>query len=71
MHFIPEEFQDTKYILPSLSLPLIHISTNECNPKLDIITNQPTIKTIHNQVHIYQEDGKYLITLPITTLKWL
>jgi hypothetical protein len=63
--------EKTKYILPPLALPLIHISTEECHPSRDINTTQPTIILTHNQAHIYQDNGKYLLTIPITRLQWL
>jgi hypothetical protein len=56
---------------PPLVLPLITISNEECHPNRDISTTQPTITTIHNQANIYQDNGKYLLTIPITRLQWL
>jgi hypothetical protein len=69
-HFLPEQPRDTKYILPPLALPLIHISNEECHPSRDINTTHRTISIIHNQAHIYQDNGKYLLTIPITRLQW-
>jgi hypothetical protein len=71
IHFLPEQPQGTKYIPPPLALPLIHISNEECHPSRDISTTQSTISITHNQAHIYQNNGKYLLTIPITRLQWL
>jgi hypothetical protein len=70
-HFLPTQHRNTKYILPPLALPLIHISNEECHPSRDINTTQPTITITHNQAYLYQDNGKYLLTIPTTRLKWL
>ena len=44
---------------------------NECNPEKDIKVNACTIQIQNDTAHIYEETGKYLITIPIDRLKWL
>ena len=63
--------RDTRYILLQLIIPLAHISTNEYNPERDIKVDTYTIQIENDVAHIYEETGKYLITIPIDRLKWL
>ena len=70
-NFTLEQNRDTRYIPQPLNIPLVHISINECNPEKDIKVNACTIQTQNDIAHIYEETGKYLITIPIDRLKWL
>jgi hypothetical protein len=70
-HFITKQPKDPKHIPPPISLPLISISTNECNPDNDIDNHTPTIQLQHDCAHIYEQHGKHLITIPTDRLKWL
>ena len=63
--------RDTGYIPLQLTIPLAHISTNECNPKRDIKVDIHTIQIVNEVAHIYEETGKYLISIPMDRLKWL
>ena len=63
--------RDTKYIPSQLTIPLAHISTNECNPERDIKVDIHTIQIVNEVAHIYEETRKYLITIPMDRLKWL
>jgi hypothetical protein len=49
-HFHPTQPKDTKFITPALSLPLIHLSIQECNPDKDILTHTPTIAIQHTKL---------------------
>ena len=70
-NFTLEQNRDTRHIPPPLIIPLIHISINECNPEKDIKIDTCTIQIQNDTAHIYEETGKYLITIPIDRLKWL
>jgi ribonuclease HI len=70
-HFSIIQDRDTRYISPPPTLPLITISTQECNPEKNILTHQPTITTQTNTTHIYDELGTHLITIPLPCLHWL
>ena len=70
-NFSLEQNRDTRYIPLQLVIPLVYISTNECNPERDIKVDTHTIQTQNDVAHIYEETRKYLITIPIDRLKWL
>ena len=70
-NFTLEQNRDTRYIPPSLIIPLAHILINECNPKKDIKVDTCTIQIQNDAAHIYEETEKYLITIPTDRLKWL
>jgi hypothetical protein len=70
-HFHLTQPKDTRYIIPELSLPLVHLSIQECNPDKDIITHTSTIAIQHEQAHIYDNTGLHLITIPTIRLNWL
>ena len=63
-NFDEAQLRDTRHISPLLIIPLCHININECNPDIDIAHTQPTIQSQHGTSHIYDEDGRYLITIP-------
>ena len=63
--------KDPRHISPPLNIPLIKISTHECNPKNDINTNTSKIQTQGDNAHIYNETCKHLITIPYDRLTWL
>ena len=68
-HFIPKQTRDTRFIPPSTKIPHTQISIIECNPEKDIATEKHTIQTQDETTHIYDDTGKYLITIPTTRLK--
>jgi hypothetical protein len=70
-HFHSTQPKDTRYIIPELSLPLVHLSIQECNPNKDIITHTPTITIQHEQTHIYDNTCLHLTTIPTIRLNWL
>ena len=71
LHFYEEQLRDTKYIPPPQVISLCHIHINECNPDNDIACTQNTIKSQHGASHIYDIDGRHLITIPEQRMKWL
>ena len=70
-HFATEQRRDTRYVTPTTIMPLVHISIHECNPESDIETNTSTIQTQLDVAHIYEDNGRHLITIPKTRLDWL
>ena len=70
-HFNLEQTRDTRYIPSPTEMPHAQISIVECNPKRDKATNINTIQTQDESTHIYDDTGKYLITIPTTRLTWL
>jgi hypothetical protein len=70
-HFTPEQTRDTRFIPPSTKIPHTQISIIECNPQKDIAITKNTIQTQTELTHIYDDTGKYFITIPTTRLKWL
>jgi hypothetical protein len=70
-YFTTEQHRDTRYVTPTTIIPLAHISINECNPKNDIKTNSDTIQTRFDVAHIYEDNGRHLITIPKARLTWL
>jgi hypothetical protein len=50
---------------------MAHISIYECNPESDIETNANTIQIHFDVAHIYEDNGRHLITIPKTRLHWL
>ena len=70
-HFTPEQTRDTRFIPPPTKIPHTQISIIECNPKNDIVTTKNNIQTLGEITHIYEDTGKFLITIPTTRLKWL
>ena len=71
VNFNATQLRDTRYISPPHLLPLCHIHINECNPDNDIACTQNTIQTEHGVSHIYDSDGRHLITIPEQRLNWL
>jgi hypothetical protein len=69
-HFHPAQPKDTRYITPPHSLPLVHLSIQECNPDKDITTHIPTITIQQDQAHIYDNTGTHITTISITRLNW-
>jgi hypothetical protein len=63
--------RDTRFINPSLHLPLVKISIAECNPKNDIQTTDHTIQVLHSSTYLYDQDGRHLHTIPLQRLEWL
>ena len=70
-YFFTEQHKDTRYVTPTTIIPLAHISINECNPENDIETNSDTIQIQFDVAHIYESNGRHLITIPKTRLMWL
>jgi hypothetical protein len=70
-NFTQEQTRDTRFIPPPTKIPYIQISKIECIPQRDINTVTNTIQTQNEITHIYDDTGKYLITIPTTRLKWL
>ena len=70
-YFSTEQQRDTRYVIPATTIPLAHISINECNPESDIKTNTNTIQTHFDVAHIYEDNGRHLVTIPKTRLLWL
>jgi hypothetical protein len=70
-YFTTEQHRDTRYVTPTTIIPLAHISMNECNPENDIETNSDTIQIQFDVAHIYEDNGRHLITTPKTRLMWL
>ena len=70
-YFSTEQQRDTRYVTPATRIPLAHISINECNPESDIETNSNTIQTQFDVAHIYEDNGRHLITIQKTRLLWL
>ena len=64
VHFATEQQHDTRYVTPTTIIPLAHIFIYECNPESDIETNTNTIQTHFDVVHIYEDNGWHLITIP-------
>ena len=56
-----------RHISPPLNIPLVKISTHECNPKKYINTNTNKIQVQDDIAHIYDETCKHLITIPNKT----
>ena len=55
--------KDNKFIHPPLKITNLTLTTQESNPDKDINFNQPTIQIQANEAHIYDQQGKYIITL--------
>ena len=70
-NFVEAQVRDTRHISPPLNIPLCRININECNPDIDIALTQPTIQSQHGASHIYDEEGRHLITIPEQRLQWL
>ena len=70
-HFTPEQTRDTRFIPPPTELPHTQISIIECNPEKDIATTTHTIQTQGTLTHIYDDTGRYLVTIPTLRLEWL
>ena len=70
-NFDAPQIRDTRHISPPLITPLCQINITECNPDIDIAHAQPTIQSQHDYSHIYDEDGRHLITVPDQRLQWL
>ena len=70
-YFSTKQQRDTRYVIPATIIPLAHISINECNPESDIKTNTNTIQTQFDVAHIYEDNGRHLITVPKNRLLWL
>ena len=71
LNFNEAQLRDTRYIPPPQVIPLCHIHINECNPDTDIACTQHTIQSQHGVSHIYDNDGRHLITIPKQRLQWL
>jgi hypothetical protein len=71
IHFNPSQILDTKFITSPVQVPFITISTSEYNPEKDILTHHNTIHLQYENVHIYDNTGKYIITIPLIRLHWL
>ena len=63
--------KDSRHISPPLNIPLVKISTHECNLEKDINTNTNKIQIQNDSAHIYDETGKHIITIPHTRVVWL
>ena len=63
MNFNETQLRDNIYIPPPQAIPLCHIHINECNPNNDIVRIQNTIQNQHGASHIYDDDGRHLITI--------
>ena len=70
-YFSTAQHKDTRYVTPTTIIPLVHISITECNPENDIETNSNTIQTQFDVAHIYEDNGRHLITILKTRLLWL
>ena len=70
-NFNRPQIQDTRCIHLPIHLPLVNISTTECNPKKDILTTGHTIQVIHNSAYLYDIDGRHIHTISLLWLKWL
>jgi hypothetical protein len=70
-YFNKTQNQDTRFIHPPIQLPLVNISTTECNPENDILTTGHTIQVLHNSAYLYDIDGRHLHTTSLTRLQWL
>jgi hypothetical protein len=70
-HFTPEQTRDTRFIPPPTKIPHTQNLNNRMQPTKDIATTKNTIQTQDELTHIYDDTGKYLITIPTTRLKWL
>ena len=70
-HFLLEQIRDTRFIPTPIIIPMVQIHTNECNPKNDIDSNHYIIQTQHEVAHLYEKNGRHLITIPQTRLTWL
>lgn len=69
--FFQTQPKDTRYIHQHPNLTHVHISTTECNPDKDIIAHRPLIQTINSEPHLYDNTGKFIITIPTERLQWL
>lgn len=69
--FTFEQNRDTQFILPPTSVSFTQIFINKCNPEKDIHSNKDTIQINNEHIHVYEDTGKHLITIPTTILKWL
>ena len=47
--------KDLRHISPPLNIPLVNISTHECNPEKNINTNTNKIQVHGANAHIYDE----------------
>ena len=70
-YLIPEQNRNTRFIPPPTAVTFTQIFINECNPEKAILTNKETIQINNEEIHIYEDTGKNLITIPTTRLKWL
>ena len=61
-HFSHEINRDPRFIPSSTTIPLIHVSIQECNPKKDIATYTKTIQINNTKTHLYENTGRHLIT---------
>ena len=70
-NFDETQTKDSRHIPPPQIIPLCQINIHECNPDSDIACTQPTIQSQHGTSHIYDEDGRHIITIPEQRLQWL
>ena len=70
-YFFTYEQRDTRYVTSATIIPLAHISIYECNPKNNIETNSNTIQIQFDVAHIYEDNGRHLITILKTRIMWL
>ena len=63
-HFNLPQSKDTRYLSPILQLPLITISTQECNLDKNIATNTNVIHLHNQQATSYDNTCIHLITIP-------
>lgn len=68
-HLIPVQSKDPRFIPEPTRIPHLQILVTECNPEKDITTTTNTIQTQNELAHIYEDTGRYLITIPTTRLK--
>jgi len=70
-NFNYKQTRDACFIPPPTTIALTYISTTECNPEKNIITNTNTIITQSDLTHLYLNTGTHLTIIPTTRLQWL
>ena len=63
--------KDPRHISPPLNIPLVKVSTHECNLEKYINTNTNKIQVQDDNAHIHDETCKHLITIPYNRFAWL
>ena len=68
-HLAPIQAKNPRFIPPPTIISYNKITVLEYNPEKDIATIESTIHIQNKLTHVYEDTGRYFITIPITRLK--